>query len=185
MNINRKNHFIPQSYIKNWSSSKEVYIHRRLVSNKNVPVWEKKAIKGIGYYPDLYIDYIDSNETDEVEKWFDREIENPVEDVFAKIIKGKKLEPDDHKKITKFTLAQYVRTPKHFKKNIAKRDPNRIKTLMDPSSDEVLIRRDGEWNFFRIIFYVMIVNVRTSNVSIIFHFDFMGSISLMILFMTN
>lgn len=119
MEINRKNHYIPQFYIKNWSRDENsVLIHRLIVSNDNVKKWEKKSVKGIGFYSNLYIDVINNTDDDSVEKWLNESVETPAKQIIDKIILGDKISQDEYQIITRFVFAQYVRTPKYFKENV-------------------------------------------------------------------
>lgn len=53
--MNQKHHYIPQFYIKYWSSdSQKIYQHRLTVMNEKVSQWEKKSIKYVGFFSNLY-----------------------------------------------------------------------------------------------------------------------------------
>lgn len=120
MGFHRKNHFIPQFYLQYWASNNSIYIHRNLVSNKNVPEWESKYVKGVGFYSDLYTDYIEGSESDEVERWLDREFESPAKPILDKVSKGELLSKEDYSVLTKYVFSQLVRTPKFIKNNQGK-----------------------------------------------------------------
>lgn len=117
MEFHRKNHFIPQFYLKYWAKNNLVLIHRNIVSNKNIPIWEKKTVKSIGFYSDLYTDIIEGTETDEVERWLDGEFENPAKSILDKISRGTLLNNEEYKLLTKYVFSQIVRTPKFIKNN--------------------------------------------------------------------
>lgn len=96
---------------------KQVRIHRNIVTHKNVPMWERKSVKSIGFYSDLYTDIIEGSETDEVERWLDTEFENPFKPILEQIWKGVLLDEADYGFITKYMFSQHVRTPKYIKNN--------------------------------------------------------------------
>lgn len=120
MQFHLDNHFLPQFYLESWCKDRKVYIHRNFVINKNVPNWERKSIKYIGFYTDLYTDYFEGNRSDEVERWLDKEFENPAKTCLNKIKSGLKLDDDDNYNLTRFMFAQLVRTPKFVKNNLSK-----------------------------------------------------------------
>lgn len=132
MEFHKRHHFVPQFYLKNWSKDgKCIWMHRLIVSNNKVPEWEFKSIKNIAYYKDLYTGNIENNISDEIEKWFDKEIENPCKKIFDDIRVGRKIGKEKYLSITKFMIAQHIRTPKFFKKGI----PRWEETIMDTIKD--------------------------------------------------
>ena len=43
--FHKRNHYIPQMYLKNWSSdNKKIWQKKLLVSNENIPEWQKVSI---------------------------------------------------------------------------------------------------------------------------------------------
>lgn len=131
MSLSRKNHYIPQFYLKKWSyDGKNVFLHRLLVSNQKVPMIENKAISRIAYYNDLYTDLVAGEEVDKFEKWIDKEYENPARDVFEKVRIGKSLSKSDYDILFKFTVLQHIRTPAYFVRNY-ERWINELKEILD------------------------------------------------------
>ena len=54
-NITRRNHYIPQFYLKNWSlDGKTIRTYSILVSNANVPYWTQQSIKNTAVWNDFY-----------------------------------------------------------------------------------------------------------------------------------
>ena len=141
MAFHRKNHFIPQFYLQYWASNNSILLHRNIVSNKNVPEWESKYVRGVGFYSDLYTDYIEGAETDEVEKWLDREFEGPAKPILDKVSKGDLLSRDDYHVLTKYMFSQLVRTPKFLKNNqdrwivIAEESLNKVTAKLSNATD--------------------------------------------------
>lgn len=77
--ITRNNHYIPQMYLRSWSKDKKnIYVYNILASHMNVPIWMTKNIRSIAYHKDLYTWNNGEYDTDEIEKWFAYEIENPT-----------------------------------------------------------------------------------------------------------
>lgn len=116
-NISRDHHYIPQFYLKQWSNSNMSHIweYKLLVSHVDVPEWQLASIKGaIGWHRDLYTGIIDEQEIDEVEHWFDQEIENPAQKIFEKINNNSKLSKQEFEKLLRFIAAQHVRTPASY-----------------------------------------------------------------------
>ena len=111
----RRNHYLPQLYLKSWSEDdKTVCQYQLLVSNENVPVWKKTSIKEVAYHSDLYSGLLNGKETDEIEKFFQKEIEDPAKGAIVKVINHERLAKSDLLSITRFLAAQYVRTPARY-----------------------------------------------------------------------
>lgn len=116
--INKDNHYIPQLYLKNWSSDgNTVWMYRRLVSHENVEWWKQQAINGIAFLPNLYSHTKDGNTTDEFENWLNHEIETPAKYSIEKVINGEKLADNEMLALLRFTAAQIVRTPAYYIKH--------------------------------------------------------------------
>ncbi len=113
MQFKRDNHYIPQFYLKQWGNSeKKVWEYRLLVSHDEVPLWQLSSIKGsLGWHKDLYTGIENDAETDEIENWYEKVIENPAKHAIECVACNNKLEKDDLTKLIRFVAAQYVRTP--------------------------------------------------------------------------
>lgn len=110
-----KNHYIPQLYLKSWSSSStKIWQYSLVVSNGNVPIWNQVSICEIGYQTDLYTGLLNGIETDEIEHFFQFEIEDPAKKVIAKIENRETLDKREKEIIIRFLAAQYVRTPARY-----------------------------------------------------------------------
>lgn len=108
-----KNHYVPQFYLKQWSSDNtKIWEYKLLVSNSNVPKWNNVSIEdATGWHRDLYTGIHNNQETDEIEHWFEHEIEHPAQYIFEKIANKGLLNTQDLNKLIRFVAAQYVRTP--------------------------------------------------------------------------
>ena len=110
--ISRRNHYIPQFYLKNWSpDGRTIQTYSILVSNKNVPYWTRQSIKNTAVWNDFYTRVVGVEELDDFEHWFDREFERPAKPIFDKLIRGVKLSREECKTLSHFVFAQYLRTP--------------------------------------------------------------------------
>lgn len=114
-NLKKDNHYVSQFYLKNFSfNGKEVYVYRTLVSHEKVPVWNKQSIKSIGKQPHLYTQIVHGEESDEIEDYFERKYETPVQEAYYKAINDKKLNSIDWNNLIKFIASQILRTPSAF-----------------------------------------------------------------------
>lgn len=117
--FSRNNHYVPRSYLKRWASEDgRVWTYRILVPNSNSHKWKLFSTKGIAYRSDLYTRVVVDGQTDEVERWLDREYEAPTEPVITKVISERRLTPDDWKHLIRFLAAQDVRTPARLLESI-------------------------------------------------------------------
>jgi hypothetical protein len=117
----RDNHYVSRSYLKRWASSHgRVRTYRTLVSHSSVPTWKESSICKVAYRPHLYTRIAAGRESDEVEKWLDREVETPAEEALQKAISGARLTPADWKRLVRFLAAQDVRTPARFSESLSR-----------------------------------------------------------------
>lgn len=112
MALRQKNHYVPCVYLKRFSSDLvHVFTYRILVADRCVPVWKRCSIKGVAYHKHLYTRIISGLESDEIERWLEREFETPAEEPLRKATAGLQLAKTDWHKIIRFLAAQDVRTP--------------------------------------------------------------------------
>lgn len=127
-NFHRDNHYVPCEYLKRWTSSdRKIWAYRILVAHENIHLWKKTSIRGIAYHSYLYTRMVAGHESDEIEKWLEREYETPAEDALQKATSGGRLMPSDWKVLVRFLAAQDVRTPARFVDNL----PRWNKTMQD------------------------------------------------------
>lgn len=120
-NFHRNNHYVPRTYLKRWKSShNKVWTYRTLVSHENVPLWKESSVKAIAYHSHLYTRIASGHQSDEIEKWFDREYEMPAKHSIQKVVSDGRLTASDWENLVRFFAAQDVRTParmlEHFKR---------------------------------------------------------------------
>ena len=110
--LHKKNHFVPECYLKRWQDSKnKICVYRTLVSHHNVPLWKKYSVAAIAYHNHLYTQMVAGKESDRLERWLDKEFESPANAVLDKAVLEKRLSPDDWNILIRFLAAQDVRTP--------------------------------------------------------------------------
>lgn len=142
-------HYVPHLYIKSWSSShKRVWTYRVLVSHDRVPLWKESSIRGIAYHAHLYTGIVAGEESDEIEKWLDREFESPAAEPLEKAISDRPLTASDWIYLARFVAAQDVRTPARLMENLkrwTKILPGLIEnTLKDAVRELELARETGQ-----------------------------------------
>ena len=110
--ITHNNHYVPQFYLKNWSEDNNtIWVYSILVPDKRVPYWENKSIEYIAKWNDFYTRYNGAQETDDFEKWFNKEFESPAEPIINKMIGGKSLTRLEERTLSHYIFAQSVRVP--------------------------------------------------------------------------
>jgi hypothetical protein len=142
------NHFVPKVYLKRWSTDGlRIWAYRTLVSHQNVPLWKLNSLRSIAFHSHLYTRFSANGETDEIERWLDKEFETPAEEALNKAISDKRLSSEDWKKLIRFAAAQHVRTPAQLLKNIHrwnKQIPELVdKTLKDALQELETSKRTG------------------------------------------
>jgi hypothetical protein len=116
--FHRDNHYVPCVYLKGFASSKErVFGYRTLVPRREIPPWRERPIKGVGHLLHLYTRIAAGRETDEIERWLDRDFETPAAEPIQKATSDSRLTPEDWRHLVRFLSAQMVRTPAYFVEN--------------------------------------------------------------------
>jgi hypothetical protein len=128
--LRKDNHYVPQLYLKQWSLNGKIPTYRLLVPNDNCHMWKDHSIKGIAFHQHLYTYVAAQGETDEFERWLDREFESPAEEAIDRAIKGLQLSRDHWALLIRFLAAQDVRTPARLKQFLA-REGETLQSLLD------------------------------------------------------
>jgi len=117
--LTRDNHFVPQLYLRNFSSgSGEVREYRTLVSRSAVPLWKLVNVAGTAYEKNLYTRIVRGEETDDIERWLNSEFESPAKESFEKVLADRELTTNDWEVLVRFLASQIVRTPAFLVKNL-------------------------------------------------------------------
>lgn len=113
--FHRDNHYVPCAYLRGFASpSERLFAYRILVPHAEVPLWKEKSIRGVGRLSHLYTRIAAGRETDEIERWLDREFEAPAAEALRRATSDGRLTPDDWRHLVRFLAAQIVRTPAYF-----------------------------------------------------------------------
>ena len=107
----RKNHYIPQFYLKHWAINGKICVYNNLVSSNSVPEFQYKIPKSIAYIENLYTDINLLEETDEFEIWISEEVELPYQKTEEKILNNIRLGSQDYKNLVRYAMAQFWRVP--------------------------------------------------------------------------
>ena len=159
-----KNHFVPQSYLKRWEDTEQkISVYKTLVSHSTAPNWKKYSAAAIAYHKNLYTQVLNGNESDELEKWFDREFEAPANSVLDKATQDQKLTKNDWNILIRFLAAQDVRTPKRMSEYL-KRGTEKLSGALNEVLDEVKEKLENR-DFESLKFAVLIAVARGSGMS--------------------
>lgn len=110
--ITHRNHYVPQLYLKMWSSNGiTLYTYDTVAPNNGVKVWRSSPIKSSACWTDFYTRIIDGADNDDVETYLDERYEAPAKIVFEKISKNVLLSPEDTATLIDFLTIQMCRTP--------------------------------------------------------------------------
>jgi hypothetical protein len=83
-----------------------MWTYRILISHEKVPLWTQRPLRGITYLPHLYSRIAAGVESNEVERWFEREHETPAEEVLKKVTSGGRLTSDGWRVLVRFLALQ-------------------------------------------------------------------------------
>ena len=109
--IGRNNHYVPRMYLKQWANSdNKICMYNLLVSNENVPVWNKQAVSRTASMGNLYVRMDGKLERDDFEDYFAQNFENPAAEPLRKVCNGERLNTKEWMTLIDFVTAQYVRT---------------------------------------------------------------------------
>jgi len=79
MPLTAENHYVPCLYLKHFASPEgTLYRYRILVSRPNVPTWKRVHVSGVGYQTHLYTRVVLGAETDDIERWLERDFDTPA-----------------------------------------------------------------------------------------------------------
>ncbi|WKD51131.1 DUF4238 domain-containing protein [Microbulbifer spongiae] len=130
--IKANNHYVPQLYLKQWvDSENKVCIYKTLVSHENEKIWRKKSIASIAYQKHLYTQLITGSESDDLEKWLDKNYESPAQAPIYKAVNDKKLSKHDWYVLVRFLACQDVRTPARLLEHLSRQSHKQEQILQD------------------------------------------------------
>ena len=138
--LRRDNHYVPRAYLKRFATQERVWTYRTLVSHAEVPMWKQSSIRGVAYHSHLYTRIAAGQETDDMEKWLDKEFEAPAEEALRKATSDARLTPDDWRHLVRFVAAQDVRTPARLAQSLQQMQsilPDLLEEVMQESIHEL------------------------------------------------
>ena len=112
MQQSRDNHYVPQFYLKRWSTNgHSVLDYRTIVHHPNEPIWKRSSIKSVACWRDLYTEHDRESIDTKIENFFANHIEAPSKPVFQKLDNGESLSSRDMETLVNLLIAQLFRTP--------------------------------------------------------------------------
>lgn len=127
--LRRDNHYVPEVYLKQLAHQGKILTYRLLVPHDKCPLWKAHSVAGIAYHQHLYTYFSGQGDTDEVERWLDREFESPAQEVIRRVVQEESLRAEDWRILIRFAVAQQVRTPASMKA-FFDRQERTLQTLM-------------------------------------------------------
>lgn len=116
--ITHHNHFVPQFYLRYWSSNGNTLLDYKLVvEDDREKTWRTTSLKTACTWGDLYTQRISGSDVDDIENYFCDEYEAPVSAILRKISSGAALSKNDINSLVNFWLIQHFRTPAYLIKN--------------------------------------------------------------------
>ena len=109
--IKKDNHYVPQAYLRQWVINGKILTYRLLVPHEKCEHWKPHSPKGIAKHQHLYTYFSGSKDSDEIERWLDREFERPASVSIAKVVNETQLSVKDWNNLFRFAVAQSIRTP--------------------------------------------------------------------------
>lgn len=117
--FHRDNHYVPCVYLNQFAGADgRIASYKLLVAHERVPMWKRRSPKGIAYQAHLYTRIASGRETDEIERWLDRDFEAPAKEILRKATSDEALRPDEWECLARFVAAQDVRTPARLLENL-------------------------------------------------------------------
>lgn len=138
--LHRDNHYVPRMYLKRFEATPgRVLTYRTLVAHDSVPLWKPQPVARVAHQFNLYTRMAAGKESDEVERWLDREFESPAEEAIGKATSGARMTDGDWERLIRFTAAQDVRTPARLIENIQRWEKS-LPRLLDKTMRDAVRR---------------------------------------------
>lgn len=113
--ITHDNHYVPQFYLKQWSTNgHSLWCYDTVAEDRRVKIWKRSSIKSAACWRDLYTLTDGDGPTDDIERYFDKHVENIAKSIFEKIKDGRSLEHSEMEQLIHYLAAQLARTPHWF-----------------------------------------------------------------------
>lgn len=116
--ITHRNHFVPQFYLRSWSSNgNSLWDYKLVVEDKREKTWRTASLKTACTWDDLYTQRIAGSDIDDIENYFCDKYEAPASTILRKINSGAALSKNDINCLVDFWLIQHFRTPAFLIRN--------------------------------------------------------------------
>ena len=112
--INRDNHYVPQMYLRQWTTDSHIMEYRLLVPHEGMHFWSYPGLSHVAVQRDLYVRIADNQENDDFEIDFNKLIETPATKPLLALCAGEKITPEEWTTLNDFFMAQYMRTPAYY-----------------------------------------------------------------------
>ncbi len=146
--FHRDNHYVPCVYLKQFAGTDgRIAVYRLLVEHENQAVWKPYYPNRIARQAHLYTRIAAGRESDEIERWLDREFEAPAGEALRKATSDEPLKPVEWECLARFLAAQDVRTPARLLEALSRWGQTLQQTLDRTLQDAVqkfeAAKRDG------------------------------------------
>lgn len=128
----KDNHYVPQAYLRQWMIDGKVLAYRVIVPHEKSAIWKPLSTKSLAMLPHLYTYFSGAEDSDEIERWLDRDFEGPGLASIAKVVSESRLTREDWNNLFRFAVAQSVRTPAQMQSFI-KRQNETLEALLSES----------------------------------------------------
>ena len=118
----KDNHYVPQAYLRQWANNGKILTYRLLVPHEKCEPWKPHSPKSIAKHQHLYTYFSGSKDSDEIERWLDRDFEGPAFASIAKVVSESRLTCEDWNNLFRFAVAQSVRTPAGLQRFMKRQD---------------------------------------------------------------
>ena len=142
----RGNHYVPQSYFRRWSADgHKVWAYRVLVPHVDYPIWELRSIRGLAVRAHLYTSVAGGEESDDVERWLQREVEEPALPVLDRLCSGepaKSLTANDRKRLARYVAALWARSPLYYEEH-TRMMGDHLQSILQPTMQRAITELEG------------------------------------------
>lgn len=143
--LRRDNHYVPELYLKQWAHQGKILTYRLLVPHERCPLWKEHSLAGIAYHQHLYTYFAGHGDTDEFERWLDREFESPAVDAIRRVAQEERLRPEHWANLVRFAVAQKVRTPASLRAFLT-RQADSLQSLMTETVEHSLVKLEKAYS---------------------------------------
>jgi hypothetical protein len=128
--VKRNNHYAAQHYLARFAATNgRVFRYRVLAPHSDYPEWEPSSLRSTASQENLYVRATGDDDTDELERWIEREIETPGNQAITRALEGNLPDAADWEAIGKYAFLQDLRTPARFHDLYPRFDQNIEQTM--------------------------------------------------------